>query len=108
MSVEIPVKKSSVESFMHEGAQEAAAFLRLLSNENRLLILCLLIQHKELSAGALNESLTLTQPALSQHLSKLREEGIITFRREAQTLYYRIENPNVATLISTLKNIFCP
>lgn len=100
--------KSSVEFFMRDGAQEAAAFLRLLSNENRLLILCLLIQHKELSAGELNESLTLTQPALSQHLSKLREEGLITFRREAQTLYYRIDHPGVAKLISTLKTIFCP
>ncbi len=102
------MKKLSVESFMRDGAQEAAAFLRLLSNENRLLILCLLIQHKELSAGALNESVALTQPALSQHLSKLREEGLITFRRDAQTLYYRIANPDVAKLISTLKNIFCP
>ncbi|MBC6906846.1 transcriptional regulator [Saccharophagus sp. K07] len=102
------VKKLSVETFMRDGAQQAAAFLRLLSNENRLLILCLLLQHKELSAGALNESLDLTQPALSQHLSKLREEGLITYRREAQTLYYRIANPDVAKLIDTLKTIFCP
>jgi len=102
------LKKLSVETFMRSGAQEAAAFLRLLSNENRLLILCLLLQHKELSAGALNESLDLTQPALSQHLSKLRDEGLITYRREAQTLYYRIANPDVAKLIDTLKTIFCP
>ena len=38
----------------------------------------------------------------------MRDEGLITFRREAQTLYYRIENPNVAKLIGTLKDIFCP
>ena len=99
---------SSVDAFMKVGAQEAASFLRLLSNENRLLILCLLIQHKELSAGAINEHLLLSQPALSQHLSKMREEGLITFRRDAQTLYYRIDNPHVKTLVATLRTIFCP
>lgn len=99
---------SSIDNFMQEGAQQAAQFLRLLSNENRLLILCLLIQHKELSAGAINEHLSLSQPALSQHLSKMREEGLITFRREAQTLYYRIDHPHVKKLVSTLKTIFCP
>lgn len=99
---------SSVDRFMKEGAQQAAAFLRLLSNENRLLILCLLLQHKELSAGAINEHLDLSQPALSQHLSKMRDEGLISFRREAQTLFYRIDNPSVQKLVSTLKIIFCP
>ena len=97
----------TVDAFMKEGAQQAANFLRLVSNENRLLILCLLIQHKELSAGAINEHLALSQPALSQHLSKMREEGLITFRRDAQTLYYRVENPQVKKLVSALKTIFC-
>lgn len=96
------------EIFMKERAHDAAAFLRLLGNENRLLILCLLIEHKELSAGALNEYLPLSQPALSQHLGKMREEGLIAFRRDAQTLYYRIENPNVKKVVATLKAIFCP
>lgn len=100
--------ESGVEAFMREGSLKAAAFLKLLSNENRLIILCLLIQHKELSAGALYDYLDLSQPALSQHLAKMREEGLISFRREAQTLYYRIENPQVLTLVTTLKTIFCP
>lgn len=99
---------SSIDEFMQQGAQEAAAFLRLLSNENRLIILCLLIQHKELSAGAIHQQLSLSQPALSQHLSKMREEGLITFRRDAQTLYYSIDNPHVKKLVATLKTIFCP
>lgn len=103
-----PTPTPTVDVFMKEGAQQAASFLRLLSNENRLIILCLLIQHKELSAGAINENLLLSQPALSQHLSKMREEGLITFRRDAQTLYYRIENPQVKKLVSALKTIFCP
>lgn len=98
----------SVETFMREGAQDAAAFLRLISNENRLIILCLLLQHKELSAGAINDFLTLSQPALSQHLSKMRDEGLIAYRRDAQTLYYRIDNPNVKKIVATLKTIFCP
>ncbi len=50
----------------------------------------------------------LSQSALSQHLARMREEGLIAFRREAQTLYYRIEHPEVARLMATLKTLFCP
>lgn len=71
-------------------------------------MLCLLIEHEEMTVGALNEYVPLSQSALSQHLAKMREEGLVTFRRESQTLHYRIDNPNVATLIATLKSIFCP
>ncbi|MGQ7908954.1 ArsR/SmtB family transcription factor, partial [Burkholderia sp. BC1] len=49
-----------------------------------------------------------SQSALSQHLAKMREEGLVTYRRESQTLHYRIDNPDVAKLIATLKAIFCP
>jgi DNA-binding transcriptional ArsR family regulator len=50
----------------------------------------------------------LSPSALSQHLARMRQEGLVSYRREAQTLYYRIEDPNVAKLIGTLKDIFCP
>ena len=94
--------------FMQEGAAQAASLLRTVGNEHRLLVLCLLIEHGELSVGALNEYFSLSQSALSQHLAKMREEGLVTCRRESQTLYYRIDNPNVARLLATLKDIFCP
>ncbi len=94
--------------FVLEGAANAAALLRTVGNEHRLVLLCLLIEHGEMTVGALHEHVPLSQSALSQHLAKMREEGLVAFRREAQTLHYRIEDPNVATLIATLKTLFCP
>lgn len=94
--------------FLREGAAKASALLRAVGNEHRLLVLCLLLAHGEQSVGGLQEQLTLSQSALSQHLAKMREEGLVTYRREAQTLYYRIDNPDVAKLIATLKEIYCP
>ncbi len=94
--------------FLEEGATAATALLRSVGNERRLVMLCLLISHGEMSVGALQEQVGLSQSALSQHLARMREDGLITYRREAQTLYYRIENPAVLQLVSTLKQIFCP
>ena len=82
--------------------------LRALGNEHRMLVLCLLIEHGELPVGAMLEHLPLSQSALSQHLARMREEGLVTYRRESQTLYYRIDNPDVEKLIATLKAMFCP
>ena len=94
--------------FLHEGAANAAALLRAVGNEHRLLVLCLLIAHGEMTVGALHEHVALSQSALSQHLAKMRDEGLVTFRREAQTLHYRIDDPKVVKLIATLKDIYCP
>ncbi len=94
--------------FMHEGAAQAAAVLRLLSNKHRLLALCLLLEYGEMSVTELLEQLDLGQSALSQHLAKLREAKLVTYRREAQNLYYRIKDPDVVRLIAVLKNIYCP
>ncbi len=93
--------------FLQEGAAKAAALLRAVGNEHRLLVLCLLIGHGEMAVGAIHEHIPLSQSALSQHLARMREEGLITFRRESQTLYYRIDNPDVLKLITALKDIFC-
>jgi len=94
--------------FLQEGASKAAAMLRTLGNPNRLLVLCMLIEYGEMTVSDLNKYVELSQSALSQHLSKMRDEGLVTFRREAQTLHYRIENPDIAKIIATLKDIFCP
>lgn len=95
-------------ALFQENAAQAAAFLQAVGNPNRLLVLCLLLVQGEMTVGALNEVVALSPSALSQHLAKMRDEGLVTYRREAQTLYYRIDNPHVAKLIGTLKEIFCP
>ena len=94
--------------FLQEGAAKAAALLKAIGNENRLLVLCLLIQMGELSVGAMLEHIPLSQSALSQHLGRMREEGLVAYRRESQTLYYRIVNPDVKKVVATLKDIYCP
>ena len=93
--------------FMQQGAARAAALLRAVGNEHRLLVLCLLIKPGEASVGTLLEQVRLSQSALSQHLARMREEGLVTYRRDAQTLYYRIADPAVEKLVSALKDIFC-
>ena len=95
-------------AFMQEGASKAAALLRAVGNERRLLVLCLLIEHGELAVGQLLEQVDLSPSALSQHLTRMRAEGLIDYRRQAQTLYYRIANPALAELVATLKRIYCP
>jgi DNA-binding transcriptional ArsR family regulator len=93
-------------SAMQENAQQAAAVLRALSNETRLLVMCQLGQG-EMSVGALQEAVSLGQSALSQHLARLRAEGFVTTRREGQTIHYRIADPRVSRLIGALHDIFC-
>jgi DNA-binding transcriptional ArsR family regulator len=102
------VANDSSREFMQQGAAKAAALLRMVGNEHRLLVLCLLIERGEASVGTLLEQVDLSQSALSQHLARMREEGLIAYRREAQTLYYRIANPAVHQLVAALKAIFCP
>ncbi len=89
-------------------AAEAAQLLKLLANENRLLILCRLVLAGEMSVNDLAAAVGLSQSALSQHLAKMREESLVDTRREAQTVFYRIANPNAARLLALLKSIYCP
>jgi len=88
-------------------AAEAAALLKLLANENRLLILCRLTLKVEMAVGDLATAVGLSQSALSQHLARMREEGLVTTRREAQTIFYRIANENAQRLLILLKDIYC-
>ncbi|MGC5777107.1 ArsR/SmtB family transcription factor [Methylobacterium sp. NFXW15] len=93
---------------LQDKAYDAARLLRLLANEKRLLILCLLVARGEMDVTSLAEAVELSQSALSQHLAKLREDGLVAYRRESQTLHYRLEDPRVAQVLTTLKDIFCP
>ncbi|MEO1199121.1 MAG: metalloregulator ArsR/SmtB family transcription factor [Pseudomonadota bacterium] len=89
-------------------AAEAAHVLRLLGNDRRLLVLCHLIGAREMTVNTLAETIGISQSALSQHLAKLREDGIVAYRREGQTLHYRVADPRIEQLIMTLKTLFCP
>lgn len=87
---------------------DAAALLRAMANQQRLLMLCHLSAAGELSVSALGERMSLSQSALSQHLARLREDGIVAFRREAQTLFYHIADDRAARLLELLQELYCP
>lgn len=91
-----------------ERSHEVARLLKLLSNQKRLLILCRLAASGECAVHELAEYVDLSQSALSQHLAKLRKEGLVTFRRESQVLYYSVGDANLRYLLTTLKEIHCP
>jgi len=90
-----------------EQAGAAARLMKLLANERRLLVLCKLASAGEMTVGALAASVGLSQSALSQHLSLMRAEGLVRFRREGQTLHYSIADPIAERLLSTLREIYC-
>lgn len=89
-------------------AAEAAQFLRVLANEHRLLVLCHLLVFGEMTVTELVDRIGLSQSALSQHLARLREDGLVAFRRQAQTLRYRVCDDRAVRLLAILKDIFCP
>ncbi len=93
-------------SAMEQNAREAAALLKALAHESRLMILCNLID-AEKTVTQLNQTVPLSQSALSQHLAKLRHQGLVTVRKEAQMVYYRLKSDKVARLLSTLYDIYC-
>jgi ArsR family transcriptional regulator, virulence genes transcriptional regulator len=88
-------------------AGEAARLLKLLGNEKRLLILCFLAVRGEMTVGELVEVAKLSQSALSQHLARLRADGLVTFRRTSQTLHYSIIDKRALRLLQVLKEIYC-
>jgi DNA-binding transcriptional ArsR family regulator len=90
-----------------ESAGRAAELLRVLGNEKRLMVLCQLADG-ELSVGEIRQRIDLSQSALSQHLAVLREQGIVATRRQAQTIFYRIEDHAALRVVQTLAELFCP
>ncbi|MGG5810096.1 ArsR/SmtB family transcription factor [Falsiroseomonas sp. CW058] len=93
---------------LQDNAEQAARLLRLLANERRLLLLCLLVSEGEMGVGALAEAVGLSQPALSQHLALLREEGLVAARKEAQAVFYRLADPKAARVLAVLRDLYCP
>jgi DNA-binding transcriptional ArsR family regulator len=87
-------------------AGRAETLLKAIANRYRLMVLCELHQG-ELSVSALQQRIGLSQSALSQHLAKLRTEGIVTTRRDAQTIYYSLASAEIGRIIATLHDIYC-
>lgn len=91
---------------LQERADHVASRLALLANAKRLLILCELAQGEK-PVGALQSAVGLGQSALSQHLARLREAGMVETRRAGQTIHYRIGDPDLEALMGALYEIFC-
>lgn len=78
----------------------------MLANSHRLMILCEL-HEGERTVGMLQRAVGIGQSALSQHLAKLRHDGLVTTRREAQTIHYSLADPNVQEVIALLHRLYC-
>ena len=92
---------------IEKAAADVAGLLRAIANERRLMILCKLVEWGEANVNTLAEIVGLSQSALSQHLAKMREEGLVAYRRESQTLWYRIADPRIEELLATLHKLYC-
>ena len=89
-------------------AGEATRLLKVMANKCRLLVLCYLAEAGELSVGELIDRVGLSQSALSQHLAKLREEGLVATRKDAQCVFYRVCDAKAEQVLVLLHQIFCP
>ena len=87
-------------------AREASGLLKTLGNEHRLMILCTLLDG-ERSVGDLVDKIGLSQSALSQHLARLRRDGLVRTRRSSQTIYYRVSGVEAPAVLATLHNLYC-
>lgn len=88
-------------------AAAVANLLRAMGNQRRLMILCKLVEHGEMIVGDLAREVGLSQSALSQHLAVMREEELLAFRRQGQTLWYRIADPRCEEILATLYRLYC-
>lgn len=91
---------------LEQNARKASALLKAMANERRLLILCYLAE-RERSVGELESLITLSQSALSQHLARLRRDGLVATRREAQTIYYSLAGREAGAIMETLHALYC-
>ena len=107
-SIQQPSLAQSLRHFrdIAEHAEAAERLLKSLANRHRLAILCLL-KDQELSVSQLNTYIPLSQSALSQHLAWLRQENCVETRRDSQTIYYRLVDGKVKSVIDTLYVLFC-
>ncbi len=91
---------------LRQGAGNACRLMKVLSNPDRLLLLCQLVQGEQ-RVGELEERVGVAQPTLSQQLAVLREEGLVSTRRDGKAIYYRIDSPQAQAVMHTLHQQFC-
>lgn len=107
MTDRTPIKTPTSKSKLLEiNTAETASYLKLIANERRLMILCLLVTQGEATVSFLSQSISLGQSAMSQHLALLRADKLVEFRKEGQLAFYRIADERVETLLLTLKDMF--
>ncbi|MGE4313898.1 MAG: ArsR/SmtB family transcription factor [Pseudobdellovibrionaceae bacterium] len=91
---------------MQEKALEVSEFMKCFSSPHRLMILCQLVEGEK-SVSELIDATGMAQTSMSQHLGKLKLQGLVDFRREHRTLYYMISDPNAFKIMESLYEIFC-
>lgn len=91
---------------LQKSASRATSLLKAMSNPSRLLILCQLAEGEK-AVGELERLVGLSQSGLSQHLAVLRQKGIVTTRREAQSIYYSLASAEAEAVMATLYRVFC-
>ena len=91
---------------MRKSAAEATGMLRALANEDRLLLLCQLSQGEH-SVGELEEQLDIHQPTLSQQLGVLREQNLVSTRREGKQIHYRVSDLRALSVLKSLYKLYC-
>ena len=89
-----------------DNARDASEFLKALSHETRLVILCLLVEGPK-SVGELEQRLKLRQPFVSQQLARLRSDDLVEAQRDGKNVYYSIARPEVVEIIGSLYRAFC-
>ncbi len=98
--------RASTADTLIANAQDASDFLKALSHEARLVILCLLVDGEK-SVTEIEQMVSLRQPAVSQQLARLRADGIVATRREGKNVFYSLGRPEVRHVIAALHKVFC-
>ena len=101
-----PAKKDRDLDMLIGNAREASEFLKALSHEVRLVILCLLIEGEK-TVTEIEQILSLRQPAVSQQLARLRADGLVKTRRNGKQVYYAFARPEIREIIGALHGAFC-
>lgn len=92
---------------LRANAAKVAEILGAIANERRLQLLCRLVADGEATVTSLAQGVGLSQSATSQHLGRMRDEGLVAFRRDSQTLWYRVADQRIEQLFATLQRLYC-
>lgn len=92
---------------LRDAAGQAVSALKVLANEDRLLLLCQL-SHGEMCVSELEERLDIRQPTLSQQLGVLRTEGVVNTRRQGKNIFYSVADPALLDIVAVLYRLYCP